>query len=130
VIRKRFSIAFAGLLLAAGTIAGCSVANPTAAAQATVAQIPATIPVEHTAIPTPETTLTMALPEAQPASLVNPGFEDGDPGGAPAGWIQIGDVAAVKLEEKGLSGNLRLTHQACKPVVHPARLGTLQRGTK
>ena len=51
-------------------------------------------------------------PEAQPVSLTNPGFEDQQAGGMPSGWTQTGNVEAVKLEERGNSGKLRLTHQA------------------
>ena len=56
----------------------------------------------------------MAAPEARPASLVNPGFEDQEPGGTPAGWTHSGNMEAVKLDQRGHSGNVRLTHQGAQ----------------
>ncbi len=53
-------------------------------------------------------------PTSGPANLVNPGFEEKDASGAPAGWSSIGAVDAVLLEDKGHSGNFRLTHKAAK----------------
>lgn len=101
--RKRFSIALAAMLMVSILLAGCGMASPTA----TEPQ-----PTEHTVTPTAEPSLTMAAPEADPVSLANPGFEDQDPGETPTGWTHTGAVEAVKLDENGHSGNLRLTHQA------------------
>jgi arabinogalactan endo-1,4-beta-galactosidase len=72
------------------------------------------MPVEQTAIPAAEFTLTMAAPEVEPVSLANPGFEDSESGGTPDGWTHTGATVAVKLDENGHSGNLRLTHEAAE----------------
>lgn len=114
MIRKRCSIALAGMLVVSSLLAGCGVASPTAAPQATEPQTSGTLPIEHTAIPSPEPTLAMAAPEAEPVSLANPGFEDQKPGETPSGWTHTGTVEAVRVDEKGRSGNLRLTHQAAE----------------
>jgi arabinogalactan endo-1,4-beta-galactosidase len=106
MIRKCFSIVLAGTLISS-LLAGCGSASPTVASQATEPQVLETMPAEHTAIPIPESTITMATPKAEPVSLANPGFEDQE-----LGWIHAGAVEAVKLDENGHSGNLRLTHQA------------------
>jgi arabinogalactan endo-1,4-beta-galactosidase len=112
MIANRFSITLAGILVVSSLLAGCGVASPTAALQATQSQTPGTVSAEHTAIPTEEPTLLMVTREVQPVSLTNPGFEDQQPDGLPVGWTQTGPVEAVKLDERGNSGNLRLTHQA------------------
>jgi arabinogalactan endo-1,4-beta-galactosidase len=54
----------------------------------------------------------MTATEVEPVTLTNPGFEAQEPGETPAGWTDTGAVDAVKLDENGHSGNLRLTHQA------------------
>jgi arabinogalactan endo-1,4-beta-galactosidase len=50
-------------------------------------------------------------PVPEPVSLVNPGFENQETNGMPAGWIQSGADEAVKIEDRGHSGDFRLTHQ-------------------
>ena len=115
-IGKRFPVALVGMFVIVSLLAGCGGANPTAspraAPQATESQIPATVPVEQTAVPISEPTAAIAVAEAEPVSLLNPGFEDQEPEGTPVGWTQTGTVEAVKLDKRGHSGNLRLTHQA------------------
>lgn len=103
MIRKRLPIALAGILLVSILLAGCGAASPTASPRAAP---------QETEAPTIEPTLTLAPPEAEPASLANPGFEDGEPGETPVGWTHTGVVEAVKLDERGHSGDLRLTHEA------------------
>lgn len=107
MIRKRFLITHAIILVISGFLAGCSMVNPTAAP-------PGTMPIEHTANPTPDPALAMTVPNAEPASLANPGFENQRLGEMPAGWTHTGTVEAVKLDEKGHSGNFCLTHQAAE----------------
>jgi arabinogalactan endo-1,4-beta-galactosidase len=106
MMRKCFSIVLIGTSLSS-LLAACSVSSPTVVSQATEPQALETMPIEHTAIPIPESTITMATPKAEPVSLANPGFEDQE-----LGWTHAGAVEAVKLDENGHSGNLRLTHQA------------------
>lgn len=65
--------------------------------------------------PDPENTPTGAPePTAQPAPLANPGFEEGALGGQPSGWSTTGAQEAAVLEERGHSGDLRLTHKAAQ----------------
>jgi arabinogalactan endo-1,4-beta-galactosidase len=113
-MRKRFLFLFASILMATSILAGCDVASPTAITQVAATLIPPTVAAEQTTTPTVKPALTMPAFELQPASLVNPGFEGLEPGLTPAGWIQSGDAEAVKLDEKGHSGNLRLTHQGAE----------------
>lgn len=47
-----------------------------------------------------------------PVSIVNPGFEEQDGNGQPSGWSHSGTTGAVLLEDRGHSGELRLTHKA------------------
>jgi arabinogalactan endo-1,4-beta-galactosidase len=114
MIRKRLSIILAPMLMVTSLLAGCGVATPTAAPQATESQPSATSPVEQTSVPTSEPTLTMTMPSVEPVSLANPGFEEDEPGGTASGWTHTGTVDAVKLDENGHSGDLRLTHQAAE----------------
>ena len=47
----------------------------------------------------------------EPVGLTNPGFENLEASGMPAGWINTGTLEAVVLEDRGHSGELRLTHR-------------------
>ncbi len=57
---------------------------------------------------------TPAPEPAQPVGLANPGFEDRSTDGMPAGWTITGAAQAVKLDDRGHSGNFRLTHQGAE----------------
>jgi arabinogalactan endo-1,4-beta-galactosidase len=105
-------VAHAAILIVSSFLAGCSVVNPPTVVQGTEPLTTGTTPTEPTANLTLAPTLTMTVPKVEPISLANPGFENQEPGETPAGWIHTGTVEAVKLDEKGHSGNLRLTHQA------------------
>ena len=66
--------------------------------------------------PTPEPSLTIVphndetpSTPGEPINLANPGFEDQTADGKPAGWDQTGTVEAVKLDDRGHSGDFRLT---------------------
>ncbi len=52
--------------------------------------------------------------QAAPIELINPGFEARDASGLPEGWTNTGDVSAVLVEERGHSGEFRLTHQGAE----------------
>ena len=54
-----------------------------------------------------------AGPTAEPVPLANPGFEE-QSGGLPAGWEITGAADAVLLEDRGYSGELRLTHKGAR----------------
>lgn len=51
----------------------------------------------------------------EPISLTNPGFEDQTADGKPAGWDQTGTLEAVTLDDRGHSGDFRLTHERAEP---------------
>jgi arabinogalactan endo-1,4-beta-galactosidase len=51
-------------------------------------------------------------PATQPVSLMNPGFEEQDSGGTLTGWTHTGASEAILIEERGHSGDFRLTHKA------------------
>jgi arabinogalactan endo-1,4-beta-galactosidase len=113
-IRKCFSIAPAILMMVSILVAGCGAESPTVAPQATKPQTVATMSVEQTSIPTLESTLTMTVPEVEPVNLTNPSFEDQELDETPAGWTHSGAAEAIKLDENGHTGNVRLTHQAAE----------------
>jgi arabinogalactan endo-1,4-beta-galactosidase len=113
-IQKYFSVTLAGTLMLSSLLAGCRGTSSTVTPQTTEPQFPATMPIEETAIPTVASTPTIVVTEEESISLANPGFEDQGLGEAPAGWTHTGQVEAVKLDDNGRSGNLRLTHQAAE----------------
>ena len=112
MVRKCFPITFLAIAVIVSLLSGCNATTPTAASETTEPQSASTMPVAPTVISTAEPTFTMTALEPAPVSLINPGFEEQQPDGAPTGWTHSGAVEAVKLEERGHSGNLRLTHQS------------------
>ena len=62
--------------------------------------------------PTVDQETSTPAPALEAADLVNPGFEEGDAGGDPSGWVSSGDVSAILLEKNGYSGDIRLTHKS------------------
>lgn len=50
-------------------------------------------------------------PSPEPVSLLNPGFEDQGADGLPADWNQSGAMEAIVIDDRGHSGDFRLTHQ-------------------
>jgi arabinogalactan endo-1,4-beta-galactosidase len=50
-------------------------------------------------------------PISESISLINPGFENQDASGMPAGWNHSGATEAIKIDDRGHSGDYRLTHQ-------------------
>lgn len=61
----------------------------------------------------PDMTPTPSL-LAVPVVLLNPSFEEQISPGIPAGWESTGDASAVLLEDRGHSGDYRLTHSGTK----------------
>jgi len=51
-------------------------------------------------------------PTAEPVILLNPGFENQETSGIPTGWNHTGAVEASYIEDRGHSGDFRLTHQS------------------
>jgi arabinogalactan endo-1,4-beta-galactosidase len=95
-LKTLFSLVF--ILMLTVSVAGC---RPVPA--------PATQPPEAQATASPT-----SAPTPGAAVLVNPGFEEKDENGGPAGWTSTGAVSAVLLEDKGHSGAYRLTQLAAK----------------
>jgi len=62
---------------------------------------------------TPSIPAEAPTPEAAPneAVVLNAGFEEVDADGKLTGWSSSGDETAILVEERGHSGNLRLTHK-------------------
>jgi len=58
------------------------------------------------------TTIATPNPVSETVSLANPGFEVWEQNGLPAGWNNTGALEAVLVEERGHSGDFRLTHKA------------------
>jgi arabinogalactan endo-1,4-beta-galactosidase len=54
----------------------------------------------------------MATATPEPVPLQNPGFEGREASGGPAGWNQTGVSEAGFIENRGHSGNWRLTHRS------------------
>jgi arabinogalactan endo-1,4-beta-galactosidase len=53
-------------------------------------------------------------PTSEPVLLINPGFEDQEADGLPVGWKSTGPTESIVIEDRGHSGNFRLTHQGMK----------------
>jgi arabinogalactan endo-1,4-beta-galactosidase len=51
-------------------------------------------------------------PTPGPANVINPSFEDGETDGLPNGWNTTGSEGAVILDDRGHTGDFRLTHQS------------------
>jgi arabinogalactan endo-1,4-beta-galactosidase len=56
-------------------------------------------------------------PDFAPVRLNNPGFEERETSGLPADWNNTGAVEAILIEERGHSGDFRLTHQGSEAYV-------------
>jgi arabinogalactan endo-1,4-beta-galactosidase len=53
-------------------------------------------------------------PISESVALINPGFEDQDTSGMLVGWAHTGAEEAIKVEDRGRSGDFRLTHQGAQ----------------
>lgn len=104
---KRFLLILCGLLVNS-LLTGCGAAPGTAKPEATESLTP-TMTVEQTSTPAPEPAFTMTV--TKPIGLINSGFEEQGSGEFAVGWNHSGAVNAVKLDDRGHSGNFRLTHQ-------------------
>ncbi len=79
---------------------------------------PATPPAETAEIGPTATEMVpsdVTRPSPEPALLVNPGFEDQDADGLPTGWSHTGAAEAIHIEDRGHSGDFRLTHRGSEP---------------
>jgi arabinogalactan endo-1,4-beta-galactosidase len=54
----------------------------------------------------------VSTPTPKPVTLLNPGFEEQEPSGTPTGWDQTGALEAIIIEDRGHSGDFRLTHKS------------------
>jgi arabinogalactan endo-1,4-beta-galactosidase len=53
-------------------------------------------------------------PIVESVTLINPGFEQQETSGLPAGWNNTGQTESILIEDRGHSGEFRLTHQGAK----------------
>ena len=126
--KQRFWLAPVVILGICSIIVGCDSTEPQATSSAVESPDTSTLPDSNLAVPTLEPGPQIPTPEVEflveetpPArtpspnsesiNLVNPGFENQEASGRPAGWIHTGAVEAIKMEDRGHSGDLRLTHQ-------------------
>jgi len=65
--------------------------------------------IEPTATGVPPSATPSPAPQA--ISLVNPGFEEQDQSGTLTGWNHTGAAEAILIEDRGHSGDFRLTHK-------------------
>ncbi len=127
--KTRLWITIIGLVQILALVAGCTapipqVTNP-ARTPAPTESIPNTASADQTPTPGPK----MTTPEIEPTdteiptnadssvistsiSLLNPGFEEQEADGTASGWNNTGAIEAVKIEDKGHSGEARLTHKS------------------
>ena len=68
------------------------------------------VELENTETPTIE----VLQPISESVILVNPGFEIQEPDGMPAGWSITGETEAIYIEDRGHSGDFRLTHESAE----------------
>jgi arabinogalactan endo-1,4-beta-galactosidase len=68
--------------------------------------------IEPSATATPSGDLP--TPTLESVSLVNPGFENQEGSGMPAGWEHAGPAEAIAIQDRGHSGDFRLTHQGAE----------------
>lgn len=94
--RERLWIRLAAILEIMSLVVGCTPTN----LPATTSEIPPT---------------DLSTPAVGPVILLNPGFESQEASGAPTGWNDTGAAEASHIEERGHSGDSRLTHQSSEP---------------
>ena len=95
------------IIVIIGIVVGCNPTSPMRTTSVTVSPEPEPSATELISSPT-------ASPIPKPVKVINPGFEAQDSGGKPAGWNTTGTESAVLTEEKGHSGNFRLTHKSAE----------------
>ena len=127
--RPRFWVTLVVILEIISIVAGCNPANlpettaeivpqETAAhpsltlSHPTLEPSPMVTPPEIEPSPTEVPPSDVPNPTAEPVSLVNPGFEIQNPSGTPSGWDHTGERDAISIEDRGHSGDYRLTHQS------------------
>lgn len=85
-------------------VVGCAPAPVPTSTQMTVA--PETEPTKTSIPPSP-----IPSPAPETVRLINPGFEDQATDGKPIGWDFTGTVAVIELDDRGHSGDFRLTYE-------------------
>lgn len=106
--RRPLWITLVAMLEIISILVGCTTTKPQPIA---IETLPATVIIQPTLEPSMMPTqkiISSMLGER--VSLMNPGFEDQASDGRPTGWDQTGAVEAVKLDDRGHTGNFRLTH--------------------
>jgi arabinogalactan endo-1,4-beta-galactosidase len=126
--KSRFWINLAVFIVVIGFIIGCTPTLPQPTPSVIESPAPSTLPESNLATPTlapsplipaPEIvsqadempSSNLPTPVSEPVRLINPGFEIQEPSGLPAGWNHTGAGEAVMIEDRGRSGDFRLTHQ-------------------
>jgi arabinogalactan endo-1,4-beta-galactosidase len=126
--KSRFWINPAVFIIVIGIIIGCTPnlpqPIPSVIESPTTGTFPESNPATPTLVPSPLIPAPEIVPQEEeipsndipsPVSetvrLINPSFEILEPSGLPAGWNHTGAGEAVMIEDRGRSGDFRLTHQ-------------------
>jgi arabinogalactan endo-1,4-beta-galactosidase len=126
--KSRFWINTAVSIVVTGIIIGCAPPLLQPTPSVIEAPDPGTVPQSNLAIPTLTPSPLIPAPEIVPQEeempysdlpspvsntiwLRNPSFEILEPSGLPAGWNHTGAEEAVMIEDRGRSGDFRLTHK-------------------
>ena len=127
--RPRLWITLIVLLAIISIVVGCTPTKPPAATSEIEPQDTGTLPGSDLTTPTMEPSPMVTPPEikpsateippsdvstptSEPVSLLNPGFEDQETSGIPTGWNHTGAAEAITIEDRGHSGDFRLTHRS------------------
>ncbi|UCF61499.1 MAG: hypothetical protein JSV37_02130, partial [Anaerolineaceae bacterium] len=122
LIRPQLWITLLVLLAIISIVVGCTPTKPLAGTseiepqdtdsiQPTPTIEPSPTPeIEPSATEIPTTEVPTSTPE--PVLLLNPGFEDQETSRIPTGWNHIGAAEAITVEDRGHSGDFRLTHRS------------------
>ena len=116
IIRSRFWSMLIIIVEILIMVVGCTSQNPKIVASnnepgqtETVAVSPLATPVALSTTLIPAT--TAPVQDSGSVGLINPGFEEKDPNGKITGWKHTGFEDAVLIEDRGHSGDFRLTHK-------------------
>jgi arabinogalactan endo-1,4-beta-galactosidase len=129
LLRPRLWITLVVLLAIISIVVGCSPTKLPTATSEIKPQDTATLAGSTLTRPTLEPSPMVTTPEIEPSAseippsdvpsptpepipLLNPGFETQETSGFPAGWNHTGAAEASTIEDRGHSGDFRLTHKS------------------
>jgi arabinogalactan endo-1,4-beta-galactosidase len=131
MLSKKISlwITIIGIVQISSMVAACTAPNPQVTNPAITLALTESVPNTAPADQTPTPGLKMITPEIEPTdteipanvdsslnpesiSLLNPGFEEQEADRTISGWNNTGAVEAVMIEDRGHSGEARLTHKS------------------